>query len=63
MKENIKKKFARITLTWAGHAERMGDKKNCKESRCSESGRRRMEKNATDRRNWRLLIENVERER
>ena len=39
MKENVKKKLARSSLTWAGHAERMRDKKTGKVSRFSESER------------------------
>ena len=30
MKEHFKKKLARSSLTWAGHAERMGDDKLAK---------------------------------
>ena len=37
VKENVKKKLARTSLTWAGHADRMGDEPLA-ESRCSESG-------------------------
>ena len=39
VKDNLKKKLARSSLTWAGHVERMGDKnKTGKESRSSKSG-------------------------